>query len=244
MTTRTTRRAIESDDELLRFEDNNADFSLEFDDSSIVDKDDLLTADRLISPVASDYDERLQAAQLQLQSLRQQQEEIERQKRELEDLNNKQRSFISGRSELSNKLSRSIAMLEREAAEARKKAENFEASREDFERHFETINALRPEEWDRNELKADLAHALTIIDDARDDFEKQISKINSLRQVTTSNESAAQGTSGKRRVTETETTAAPGLFPTSFKQAFMLGLAFTLPLMILGSIGLLISLIF
>ncbi|MCB1097474.1 MAG: hypothetical protein KDN22_18015 [Verrucomicrobiae bacterium] len=244
MTTRTTRRAIESDDELLRFEDDDAEFSVEFDDSSIVDKDDLLTADRLISPVASDYDERLQAAQQQLQALRQQQEEIEQQKRELEDLNTKQRSFVSGRSDLSNKLSRSVAMLEREATEARKKAESFDAVREDFERHFETINALRPEEWDRNELRADLARALTVIEDAREDYDKQISKINSLRQVTKTNDATAQGNSNSRRAAETVVTTAPSAFPTSFRQAFILGLAFTLPLIILGTIGLLVSLIF
>lgn len=243
MTTRTTRRAIESDDELLISEDEPAtDFSVEFDHSNIVDKDDLLVSEQLLSPVSSDYDERLQAAQQQLQALRQQQEEIEQQKRELEDLNEKQRNFVSGRSDLSNKLSRSISMLEREASEARKKAENFDATREDFEAHFQSINSFRPEEWNRSELKNDLSRALSVIEDAREDFEKQSSRINSLRQVTQSVDTSSQGS---RESTKHQTASTPAIaaFPTSFKQSFMLGLAFTLPLVILGSIGLLISLI-
>ncbi|MGK0189602.1 MAG: chromosome segregation ATPase [Verrucomicrobiales bacterium] len=242
MTTRTTRRAIESDDELLRSEGDSAEFSVEFDDSSIVDKDDLLTSEQLLSPVANDYDERLQAAQQQLQALRQQQEEIEHQKRELEDLNEKQRSFVTGRSDLSNKLSRAIAMLEREASEARKKAESFDAAREGFEVHFKTINALRPEEWDRAELKNDLARALTVIERARQDFDRQSGEILSLQKSADSELSSKSS-----RENASPSAAAKGsapLFPTNFKQCFMLGLAFTLPLVILGTIGLLISLIF
>ena len=241
MTTRTTRRAIESDDELLRFEEDSSEFSVELDDTSIIEKDDLPPSQQLPSPMAGDYEERLQVAQEQLQALRQQQEAIEQQKRELEDLNEKQRNFVSGRSELSNKLSRSIAMLERESKEAIRRAELFDASREAFEQHFETINSLKPETWDRTELRQELAKALTLIEDAADEFEKQTSKINTLRHSTTPVEvSRAAAASSQASSVQPNPTA----FPTSFKQWFMMGLAFTLPILGLGALALITTLIF
>ena len=241
MTTRTTRRAVESGDELLRFEEDTTEFSVEFDDTSIVDKDDVLVSQPLASPMSSDYEERLQLAQEQLQALRQQQEAIERQKQDLEDLNEKQRSFVSGRSELSNKLSRSVAMLERESMEAQKRVEVFDSTREAFEQHIETLNSLKPENWDRAELRNELARALSLIEDSAEDFNKQSAKINSLRQTSTSVE-PIRATSGSGH--ETKTTNVSAAFPTSFKQWFMLGLAFTLPLVIVGVLALLGGLFF
>ena len=247
MTTRTTRRAIESDDELLRFEPETPDFSVEFDQrENDPSEGDALISSELPSPLDSDYEERLQAAQEQLQTLRQQQEEIERQKQELEELNQQQRRFVSGRSDLNNQLSRAVSMLEREAKEARRRADQFEATRDAFDQHLDAINAIKPENWNRTQLRNELGQALAMVEDATDDFERQMTKINSLRQVSLdvdSSQSSAPVQTPPREASQPSTTVSTSL-PTDFKAWFKMGLAFTLPMVAFGILALLVSLIF
>src|SRR6201982_3416380 len=72
--------------------------------------------------VSSEHlDPQVQRAQEALISLKRQQEQIEKQKRELEELSRRQEELERGRTEMSDKLTRSLVVLEREAYETKKK---------------------------------------------------------------------------------------------------------------------------
>ena len=74
------------------------------------------------APSAEHLDNQVQKAQEQLLQLKRQQEQIEKQKRELEELSRRQDELEHGRGEMSDKLTRSLVVLEREASQRAKQA--------------------------------------------------------------------------------------------------------------------------
>ena len=84
-------------------------------------------------------DSQVQKAQEQLVQLRRQQEQIEKQKRELEELSRRQEELERGRAEMTDKLTRSLVVLEREAYETQNKLEQLRATRESFGQHLEML---------------------------------------------------------------------------------------------------------
>src|ERR1700737_3354902 len=75
-------------------------------------------------------DSQVQKAQEQLLQLKRQQEQIEKQKRELEELSRKQEELERGRTEMTDKLTRSLVVLERGASDAQKRSGHLRATRE------------------------------------------------------------------------------------------------------------------
>src|SRR5262250_1568425 len=92
-------------------------------------------------------DSQVQKAQEQLLQLRRQQEQIEKQKRELEELSRRQEELERGRAEMTDKLTRSLVVLEREAYNAQKRLEQIRATRESFGQHLELVEAIDPKSW-------------------------------------------------------------------------------------------------
>jgi len=119
-----------------------------------------------VTPYSNDLSDEYERAQEQLRQLRQQEEQIQQQAEELEELTRKEEEFNSGREEVSHKLETYLSQLDREAAEARKIADNCLETRERFESHLNNINLLRPETWSRADRKGELTRALNYIDSA------------------------------------------------------------------------------
>src|SRR5436305_9844123 len=84
-------------------------------------------------------DSQVQKAQEQLLALKRQQEQIEKQKRELEELSRRQDELDRGRAEMTDKLARSLVILERETYETQKKLEQLRATRESFAEHLDIL---------------------------------------------------------------------------------------------------------
>src|SRR6266852_2718785 len=112
-------------------------------------------------------DSQVQKAQEQLLQLKRQQEQIEKQKRELE----------GGRAEITDKLTRSLVVLEREAYDTQKRLEQIRAMRESFGQHLELIEAIDPKGWNPADLQKELSRALSAVDDARTEFSQQRSRL-------------------------------------------------------------------
>src|SRR5476651_1299444 len=108
-------------------------------------------------------DSQVQRAQEQLLQLKRQQEQIEKQKRELEELSRRQEELDRGRSEMTDKLTRSLVVLEREAYEAQKKMEQLRATRESFVQHLELLEAIDPKTWNSADLNKELSRALSTV---------------------------------------------------------------------------------
>src|SRR6202161_449978 len=122
-------------------------------------------------------DSQVQKAQEQLVQLKRQQEQIEKQKRELEELSRRQEELERGRSDMTDKLTRSLVVLEREAYDSQKKLEQLRAMRESFGQHLELIEAIDPKSWNSTELHKELSRALSTVDDARTEFSQQRSRL-------------------------------------------------------------------
>src|SRR5947209_15541894 len=122
-------------------------------------------------------DSQVQKAQEALIQLKRQQDQIEKQKRELEELSRRQEEVERGRAEMSDKLTRSLVILEREAYDNQKKLEALRATRESFGQHLELVEAIDPKSWNPAELHKELSRALSTVDDARAEYSAQRSRL-------------------------------------------------------------------
>jgi hypothetical protein len=175
-------------------------------------------------------DSQVQKAQEQLLALKRQQEQIEKQKRELEELSRRQEELDRGRAEMTDKLARSLVVLERDAYETQNKLEQVRATRESFAQHLEILEAIDPKSWNPADLYRELSRALSTVDDARAEFSQQRSRLQAL----------ANGDAEDISLPE----AAPEIRATgerSFGQWMTIGFAVTLPLIAFALIVLLIS---
>src|SRR6267378_720589 len=127
-----------------------------------------LSEEEALSP--EHLDSQVQKAQEQLLQLKRQQEQIEKQKRELEELSRRQEELEHGRTEMTDKLTRSLVVLEREAYEVQRRLEQLRSARESFAQHLELIEAIDPSSWDPSALHKELSRALSTVDDARTEY--------------------------------------------------------------------------
>jgi hypothetical protein len=184
-----------------------------------------LNEEESISP--EHLDSQVQKAQEQLLQLKRQQEYIEKQKRELEELSRRQEELERGRAEMSDKLTRSLVVLEREAYDAQKRLEQIRATRESFGQHLELVEAIDPKSWNPAELHKELSRALSTVESARAEYVQQRSRLQAT-------DDGAE---------ETLPEVAPDISELgggrSFSQWIKIGFAFSLPLIIFGLIALL-----
>jgi len=184
-----------------------------------------LSGDEAIS--AEHLDSQVQKAQEQLLQLKRQQEQIEKQKRELEELSRRQDELENGRTEMTDKLTRALVVLEREAYSAQNRLEQIRTTRESFTQHLELIEAIDPRSWNPSDLHKELSRALSTVDDARTEYSEQRSRLQ-----------AAGATGGEASLPE----AAPDTYESnsgrSFVQWLEIGVALTLPLIIFGAVAL------
>ena len=127
---------------------------------------------------------------------------------------------------MSDKLTRALVVLEREAYSAQSRLEQIRAARESFSQHLELIEAIDPRNWDPSDLHKELSRALSTVDDARTEYNEHRSRLQ-----------AAGGGNGEQSLPDT----APGAYETnegrSFSEWLQIGLALTLPLILFGVIA-------
>ena len=196
----------------------NQDVLIHFDDSTF----------EAVTPYQEDFEDQVHEAQEQLQELRHKQEAVERLKIELEELHRKKDDFMKGRTEVSDKLSRCITALDREAMEAQKRADLYLDTKESFEHQLKIVQALRPEVWSRSELRNELSRSIDKISDAQEQIQKSSHVLEGMKSVPKLKTRSMRGalSSGDEG---------------SFSYWMVRGLAFTLPLMIVGSLALAIQ---
>jgi DNA repair exonuclease SbcCD ATPase subunit len=184
-----------------------------------------LSGDEAVS--AENLDSHVQKAQEQLLQLKRQQEQIEKQKRELEELSRRQAELENGRTEMADKLTRALVVLEREAYSAQNRLEQIRATRESFAQHLELIEAIDPRTWNPSDLYKELSRALSTVDDARTEYSEQRSRLQ-----------AAGATGGEAALPDVAPDAYESNNGRSFSQWLQIGLALTLPLILFGAVAL------
>ena len=179
----------------------------------------------------------VQKAQEQLLNLRRQQEQIERQKRELEELSRRQEELEAGRADMVEKLSRALVAVERQTGEAQKRVEQLRGTNESFGNHLTALEAINPKGWASADLQRELSRALGMVDHARTDFNQQ--KARFAADASKNEPAAAPGS------TSPEASGYASMFGGEesnhdFMYWLKAGVAFTLPLLLLGTVALIL----
>ncbi len=177
------------------------------------------------SSSSDDYDSKLKEAEKQLETLRKEQEELARRKQEVEELKLAKEDFLSGQIEVTEKLSASLTAIDRELYEMRTEMGELEQLRESFAKHAKHIEGINPESWSRENLGTYLQKAISDLEKAEEDYDQAV------EHFTTNGRNRVFGSSrgGFKRMS-----SGSGEFATNFKN----GLAFNLPIILLGTVGL------
>ena len=177
------------------------------------------------TPSVEHLDNQVQKAQEQLLQLKRQQEQIEKQKRELEELSRRQDELEHGRAEMTDKLTRALVVLEREAYNAQSRLEQIRVARESFAQHLELIESIDPRNWNPSDLHKELSRALSTVDDARTEYNEHRSRLQ------------AAGADSEASLPDT----APGVYENSdgrsFSEWLQIGLALSLPLIFFDAVA-------
>ena len=182
------------------------------------------------NPLAEDFTGKLQEAQSQIEQLQQQQAEVERQKEELQELNEAKEDFLHGQVDLHEKLSTAVTSMDREIFATKQELDELEQARICFADHLEKINQLNPDGWNNESLRQDLARAISVLDLAEDEYEQAVQHFSCSRSASI----FGGGGSKPKRVSSSAGTESE--FTTMLRN----GLAFNLPMLLLGAIALVI----
>jgi hypothetical protein len=175
-----------------------------------------------------DFDDKLKAAQEELERIQLQREDLERKKRELEELTARKRAFIGQQVEVSEKLSAALTLIDRELFAIRQEAEDLEQCRVCFAAHLDKLQKLVPENWSRESLPDKLERATMALDIAIDEYDQAAVHFEGTRS------GAIFGRPSKGGHSRTRARAGNSEFVTQFKN----GIAFNLPIVLLGSVAL------
>ena len=173
--------------------------------------------------------DKVQQVRAELESLKQKQEEIEKEKSRLEELKRRQDELDTGRSDMLDKLTRSLVVVQREVEETQKRLEQLHTIYNAFTQHLRQLEAINARGWTSNELPRELSKAISSVEDARAEYIKAQAKISS-EPIASSETSQPGGFEGDYSMYEER----------GFVYWLKSGFAFTLPLQVLGVIGLLV----
>jgi len=173
-----------------------------------------------------DFESKLADAQTQLEMLHSQRKNLERQKIALEDLNNRKQEFMNGQLDLTEKLSSAITTIERELFETKQEMEDLEQTKSAFATHLRKIETLNPEAWPKDNLNTELQSALLTLDKAEDEYEQAVSYFTGSKRS-----GVFDGSSSPSRGARVGS---------DFQSTLLNGLAFNLPVILLGSLALII----
>ena len=190
---------------------------------------------------AERLDSQVQKAQEQLVKLKREQELIEKQKRELEELSRRQDELERGKTEMIEKITRALVIIERQTGEAQKRVEQLRATAESFTGHLRTLEAIHPKVWAQEAIPKELNRALSSVDHARSEFNQSRARLQADAINAAGTETAADSTGGGSGSTATD---YDELFNEGGARPFMYwlkaGFAFTLPLFVLGLVAVLV----
>ncbi|VVM04381.1 hypothetical protein [Methylacidimicrobium tartarophylax] len=114
-----------------------------------------------------DLNIKVQQAQEVLLDLERRREEIERQKRQLEELRKKQRDFEVGHRAVTEELTRSVALLERQEEDGQRELDDIRSVRKTLAGQLASLEALEPATWEPANLADELTRALALVDQSR-----------------------------------------------------------------------------
>ena len=171
--------------------------------------------------------DKVQQVRAELESLKQKQEEIEREKARLEELKRRQDSLDQGRSDLLDKFTRALVVVQREIEESQKRVEQMHSIHQSFSQHLSHLEAINTRSWSPQDLPRELSKAISAVEDARSEYIKAQAKLS----VDTSGEVSLPMQDMDYQLAEEER---------GFSYWLKSGFAFTLPIQAIALVALLV----
>jgi len=178
-------------------------------------------------PTSEELQAQVQRAQVELAELKRRSEQIERDKQRLEELSRRQEELEVGKTEMIDRLTRSMGIIQRETQDAEKRLDQLNTFHEAFIDHLRSLESINPKAWVGLDLAKELSKALSIVDDARAEYNRAAPRLSS------ETEEAHEPATG-----EYEEYYAGGA-DKSFFYWLKAGFAFTLPILVISIIALL-----
>lgn len=116
----------------------------------------------------------------ELDRLRMRQEELERERRELETLRKKQEDYERGSKEILNRLTQSLASMEKEQLKAERMVDLLQETRRSFKAMQAEIEGITEDAWPDEAVADELGNALVLIDESRMQFNKALARIDAV----------------------------------------------------------------
>jgi len=176
---------------------------------------------------AGELGDKVQQVRAELESLKQKQEEIEREKARLEELKRRQDSLEQGRTDMLDKLTRALVVVQREIEESQKRVEQMHTIYNSFTQHLHQIESINARGWLPQDLPRELSKAISSVEDARAEYIKAQAKL-------------AVDTSGEVSLPSQEMDYELAEEERGFNYWLKTGFAFTLPLQVIAVVALLV----
>lgn len=185
-------------------------------------------------PTREELESKVTEAQHRLMELKRAQEELERERAELEEARRRKLELHTGREEIVQSLTRGVGLLEEAEFSARRDAEQMAKTLADLRDAHEKVRAIREDDWSNENWSVELTRALTTIENARMEWNAARLKWTLLN----------SGAAGQNEEDTKEKNVRTVLEELGFASLCKFGLALTWPLVLVGLIGLGITLIF
>lgn len=172
--------------------------------------------------------DQVQRAQSELVELKRRQDQIEKEKLRLEQLSQRQEELERGRLEMVDKLTRALLLVQRETEESQRRLEQLHGIQDSFAEHLRELENIDCKTWNGRELARELTRAIGTVDEAKAAYSRAQAKIAPMDDI------APLMENGVAYGDDFETHGQ------GFMYWLQSGVAFTLPLVVLGLVALII----
>ncbi len=171
----------------------------------------------------------------ELERLRSKLENLEREKNALEQMRTNQEKYLAGKREMLDHLEQSLVELEREQLQLNQKLEVLAETEKRFRSMLAELRSFNEEQWpsDSEGLRDQLNKALVVIENIRKEYNKAIARIEAFKEAQPSEKASPNF------LTEQAISGLPQMQQKSFMELLQIGIAVTLPLLIM--LGILIG---
>lgn len=123
-------------------------------------------------PTSQELQTQVQNAQAELAELKRRSDQIERDKQRLEELSRRQDELETGKTEMVDKFTRAMTVIQRETQDAEKRLDQLNGIHDAFVSHLRALEAINPKAWVGLDLSKELSKALGLVEEARAEYNR------------------------------------------------------------------------
>ena len=182
----------------------------------------------------SELEHRVSQTHGKIEELRRAQEKLEKERLGLEEARRRRHELESGHEEMLAKLTRTIGILEEEELKSRQDAEQMSKALNDLRKNLDQIKRIDWESWTDRNWSEELSKSLVAIENARSEVNTSFIKWPMLSGDREPIQGAQSGASVKTR----------SIADLSFKECTRIGLAFIWPILLLGLVSIILTIVY